>query len=90
MLDPGTIIKTSYNTGPYIIKSRSGLCICPEDCLPAIGGKTFSPEHYHYICTKEGVNGEFYLNGFDKNNYNVWNGDYLIVLSTEGVQKQMF
>lgn len=99
ILHKGTIIKTNYNTGPYVVKSVSGPCNCPRaiDTLGYNNGimSKSSPDHYHIVCTDPIDRKQLsYLNGYNKVGdriLSVWNSDeILIVALPDHVQMTLF
>ena len=69
-LAPGMIVKTSYGTGPYKIKSILRACTCPlalEKLNNPMSAAQTQP-HIHLVCEwADGrTKGEFYLNQFDE------------------------
>lgn len=84
---PGLVVKTSYNTGPYIISQVSDVCTCPKyvDSLNLGDKAPLSKPHRHYVCkdVNSGRRDPSYLGGYDENNNSVWNSDRIIVLHKE-------
>lgn len=79
------IVRTSYGTGPYVIKEIYGPCACPK-YLDVIN-KRLAPSKPHYRLTLRSLNprdrGDYYLNGYDKNGNSVWCSDRLIFCDDE-------
>jgi len=74
-LEIGDIVKTSYGTGPYVIKSIFRNCTGPAP-LDEINLDN-PPESLHHINLT--LEGGFYLNGYKETTLkSVWNNDYLI------------
>ena len=78
-------IRTSYNSGPYVVTHITEGCTCPN-CVDYINLGNKAPKsrpHTHLTCKGLDSNrqrGNFYLNGYDENLRSVWNNDYLIDL----------
>lgn len=90
-LEIGTQVKTSYNTGPYIIHKVSGPCICPkysdERGSTNSGMDKQSPEHFHFTCidVDNPSGSKSYLNGYamkENQVISVWTGEHLIIMAT--------
>lgn len=86
-IQKGMLVKTSYNSGPYIVESVEGNCDCPSflDSLEFSEAAPRSKPHTHIRCNRLGGNKKefYYLNGYDENLNCVWNSDRLILLHEE-------
>ena len=81
MLHPGMWVKTSYDSGPYLITEVIHDCMCP--CyLDNIEGDDFpSPPHVHCTVKKPGDKKPYFLGGYNEHTLvSVWSDDYLTVL----------
>lgn len=78
------MVRTTYGTGPYIIKNVMESCECPSftDTL-SFPHPPASRSHSHLECKTIDGKGGFYLNGFDDDGNSVWNFDRVIVCSEE-------
>lgn len=83
----GSIVRTSYGTGPYEITGVTGPCECPEVWENLRENKTPSEPHYHLECrdfpARKGIASPSYLAGYRADGTNVWTEDVLIFLSPE-------
>ena len=81
----GMVVRTSYNTGPYVVTDFTEGCTCPTflDSLELGDKAPPSKPHYHIVCRGNGERGNSYLNGYDENLNSVWNKDRLIVCAEE-------
>ena len=84
----GTIVKTSYGTGPYVITKIIRDCTCEGyiDFLNMGKDAPKSKPHVHLECEEPQSknHSKFYLNGYDENTlHSVWNKDYLIVCAED-------
>lgn len=81
MLRVGEIIRTSYDTGPYVIIALDGPCTCPS-YLDHINGHDHPSEpHWHITCKLHGVaedRKDYWLNGYRPDGTCVWSRDHLI------------
>lgn len=81
------LVKTSYNSGPYIVESVSEKCDCPSflDSLDKGDEAPKSKPHVHIRCNRVGgrKNEFYYLNGYDEELNCVWSNDRLILLHEE-------
>lgn len=78
----GNIVRTNYNTGPFLIIDVDGPCTCPEYLAHINGNDTPSEPHYHMTCTKPDGTDRFWLNGYRLNGTCVWNGDRVVLVGT--------
>lgn len=80
----GMRVRTSYNSGPYVIVQVYKGCTCPSfvDSLNLGDKAPKSRPHVHLICKRldENSRDKYYLNGYDENLNSVWGNDYLIDL----------
>lgn len=81
----GTIVKTNYGTGPYVITEISKPCRCPEYVASLSPGAPKSEKHYHFVCypaeiAKPREKDKCWLGGFRLDGTNVWDDDRLIIL----------
>lgn len=81
----GMRVRTSYNSGPYVIIQVFEGCTCPSfvDSLNLGDKAPKSRPHVHLICKRLDPRygkGDYFLNGYDENLKSVWNDDYLIDL----------
>lgn len=77
-IKPGTILKTSYGTGPYIVELVHGPCTCNHPVAEINGIHRVSEEHYHFTLRHiKNIKGDrFWLNAYKKeaDRYlSVWN-----------------
>lgn len=85
----GMIIRTNYNTYPYVIEDVSGECTCPSflDTLNYDSKRLEPPKsnpHCHMECHKVGdKHDKGYLGGYDENGNSVWCSDRIIVCCEE-------
>lgn len=88
----GDIVRTSYNTGPYVIKRIFGPCTC-ESYLGSLERLVKrvpreSEAHFHLTCAPVGgYRGECYLNGYRPDGTNVWSSDRLIFESVANIPR---
>lgn len=88
----GSIISTSYGTGPYkVIGRSSSACTCAKYLDRINGNETQSHPHYHYRLksTDPKDRTDYYLNGYACANgryQSVWN-DYYIIVHELGIEK---
>lgn len=81
----GSIISTSYGTGPYKVIGRSNSeCTCAKFIDRINGNDTPSAPHYHYRLksTDSKDRSDYYLGGYAYINgryQSVWNDKYIIV-----------
>lgn len=79
---PGLVVRTSYGTGPYVVRQVDGPCCCSNYLDSIDGRKKPSKPHFHLTCRKpDGRGGEFFLNGFTLDGRSVWGSDRLSVES---------
>lgn len=85
MIKKGTIVSTSYNTGPYEVTEVLHDCTCAS-YVDTINGKedNYSKPHLHITCKPVGGKDrdKNYLNGYALDNgvyRSVWADDYLII-----------
>ena len=82
----GMVVRTSYNTGPFIVTDIKENCTCPNfmDFITLFDRAPSSRPHYHLRCKElHKKSGFYWLNGYDENLNSVWSGDHLIVCSEE-------
>lgn len=81
----GLIVRTSYNTGPYVITKVHGPMTSPK-FVDTLNGIT-TPSKPHFCLTVRPVgaksSSDYYLNGYDENGNSVWNSDRLIFCDEE-------
>ena len=97
-IEKGTIIKTSYNTGPYVVDKVIGPCTCPS-YLSTLNQTKDNPakdseEHYHF--TVKDADGQSksnsYLNGYRKVGdriLSVWCDDEIFIIGTQEQKGQL-
>lgn len=80
----GMVVRTSYGTGPYVVKDFTSGCTCPSfvDSIN-MSNPPASRSHYHIVCQKEGERSNSFLNGYDENLNSVWSNERLIVCAEE-------
>lgn len=96
MINVGEIVRTSYNTGPYVIKESLGPCTCPS-YLDTINTQDppYSDIHYHLTVQQVDENGlevrdsPSWLNGYREDGTNVWRDDYLIFIGIAPETKKL-
>ena len=85
----GMIVKPGYGQIFFVVKKVFGPCTCPA-YLDSINmpSPPKSRAHYHLHCKAIGEPKSewFYLNGYDGNGKNVWDGDQLEVIDWKGKQ----
>jgi len=84
-LEVGMVLKTSYGTGPYKLKSITRGCTCPSylDELDHGDEAEARPPHIYLVLTPVDGHVEFYLNHYDEQTLrSVINSDHLILCST--------
>lgn len=85
-INVGTIVRTSYNTGPYVVIDITKGCTC-SSFMDSINMKNppNSRPHYHLVCRSldKTDRSRYYLNGYDENLNSVWNNDRLIICEEE-------
>lgn len=87
MLHVGQVVRTSYGTGPYIIRNISEERTDPSfiDSLNLQEEAPRSLPHRNFEVSplsdpkKKG----YYLNGYDENLRSVWSDDYLVICEVE-------
>lgn len=81
----GMVIRTSYNSGSYVVIDYTEDCTCPSfmDSITLLDKAPKSRPHYHLTCIKYGECGHYYLNGYDENLNSVWGNDRLIDCAEE-------
>lgn len=94
-LEPGMIIATSYETGPYRILDIQRGCTCPEYVSSLEGDDAPSQEHIHltleHIQQKPGKRNRYWLNGYDEETLKcVWNTNRIIIVHGGPVQRTIF
>jgi hypothetical protein len=93
-VNKGDIIRTNYETGPYLVKSVVGPCTCPsfQDVINNNSEKLSKP-HYHITCSKDGK-GTYHLGGYalDENGKikSVWSDDEIYVEGNVTTQLNLF
>lgn len=83
IVQAGNIVRTSYGSGPYVIKQISGPCVCARYDRIVSGSDISSERHFHAIC--KGIighekGGTYYLNGLREDGTSVWSDDFLTVV----------
>lgn len=94
-IEAGMLVKTNYNTGPYLVKSVTRGCTCPayDDWINS--GEEDAPDsrpHMHLVCSRPDGKDRFYLGGIDEDTLkSIWiDGDAIEVLPAEApVQSTM-
>lgn len=88
----GIVVRTNYNTGPYVIKHISGPCTCTEYVASLDGSKKPSEPHYHLTVrdVDKTRKGDSWLNGYRLDGTNVWSKDQLIFKDEPGNQFDLF
>lgn len=87
MVHVGQVVRTSYGTGPYIIRDIGEEITEPSfiDLLNLREKTPRSLPHRNFTVSplldpkKKG----FYLNGYDENLRSVWSDDYLVICEVE-------
>lgn len=87
MIRVGQVVRTSYGTGPYIIRNISGERTDPSfiDSLNLQEKAPRSLPHRNFEVSplsdpkKKG----YFLNGYDENLRSVWTDDYLVICEVE-------
>lgn len=87
MVCVGQVVRTSYGTGPYIIRNISGERTDPSfiDSLNLQEKAPRSLPHRNFEVSplsdpkKKG----YFLNGYDENLRSVWTDDYLVICEVE-------
>lgn len=87
----GNIVRTNYNTGPYVITCVTGPCQCPEYVRSLDGDETPSEEHFHITCQipDQPERGNYWLNGHRDDGTSVWGDDKLYVVDS-AAQQELF
>ncbi len=76
----GLLVRTSYGTGPYLVRTLSGPCICCSYLDTINGRERPSKPHFHLTFRRpDGRGGDYYLNGFTLEGRSVWSRDKLTV-----------
>lgn len=95
-LNVGRLVRTSYNTGPYIISEITGPCTCPEYLASLGPNAPRSEPHYHLVVVDENPppgkrDVRSWLNGYRPDGTNVWSEDRLIFGDlARGTQHDLF
>jgi len=93
MIPIGSIISTSYGTGPYILQSMHGPCNCGEYIESLDNPDCTSEDHYHLLLTGKDISDKYYLGGYalkDDTWTSEWNNDYLIIEIPKVAQFNLF
>lgn len=75
----GAYVRTSYGTGPYLVKTLKGPCTCVAYHDHLNGIERPSKPHYHmlvHVLSRQ--YGDYYLNGYTLDGRSVWCKDRLI------------
>lgn len=94
MLREGMYVRTSYNTGPYLIVEIVRNCTCPSyhDDISMDNPPPSAP-HIHLRVKKPSDtprNHPYYLGGYDEETlHSVWGKDRLYVVSPQKVFRQL-
>jgi hypothetical protein len=97
-INKGTVIKTSYDTGPYVVEKIIGPCTCPS-YLSELNQTKENPanpskEHYHFVVKDAEGNSKSnsYLNGYHEVNgriLSVWSNDEILILGQKEEKGQL-
>lgn len=87
MIRVGQVVRTSYGTGPYIIRNISGERTDPSfiDSLNLQEKAPRSLPHRNFEVSplSDPKNKGYFLNGYDENLRSVWTDDYLVICEVE-------
>lgn len=87
----GSVVRTSYGTGPYVIREIHGPCECPEYLRSLDGDDTPSEPHFHLTCERvDDVKGDYWLNGYRPDGTSVWTSDRLEFVGVAAGQIGLF
>lgn len=91
ILRRGNIIRTNYNTGPYVITRVTGPCRCPEHVRSLEGDRTPSEPHFHITCKVPDApdRGDYWLSGYRTDGTSVWSDDRLHLVDS-AAQQELF
>ncbi|MFM0357964.1 hypothetical protein PQR12_31120 [Paraburkholderia nemoris] len=78
LLRIGACVRTTYDTGPYIVKSLSGPCTCASYLDHINGCDRPSKAHFHMEVADLSGRAGYYLNGYTLDGRSVWGNDRLI------------
>ena len=92
ILRPLNIVRTNYESGPYVITEVTGPCTCPEYLRHLDGDDTPSEPHFHLTCRMHGQpeRGDYWLNGYREDGTNVWSDDRIEVVGEAAGQLELF
>ena len=79
IVHPLNIVKTNYDTGPYVITEVIGPSTEPSFVCQINGDETPSEPHFHIKCrhVRNPDGGDYWLNGYRLDGTSVWSDDRL-------------
>lgn len=87
MLHVGQVVRTSYGTGPYIIRDISEESTEPRFIhslnLQEEAPRSLPHRNFKVSPLSNPNQNGFYLNGYDENLRSVWTEDYLVICEVE-------
>ena len=87
MIHVGQVVRTSYGTGPYIIRDISEESTEPRFidlvCLHEEVPRSLPHRNFKVSPLSNPNQNGFYLNGYDENLRSVWTEDYLVICEVE-------
>lgn len=90
----GTIVKTNYGTGPYVIEKVYGPFTGPRPLDLLTNNPRPSLPYYSFTCRKNKERDPYYLNGYNLKNgriLSVWCKDEIVIVSFKpGTQFSLF
>lgn len=88
----GDVVRTSYDTGPYLITEIEGPCTCADFLRHLNGDESPSEPHYHLTCEIAGEprKGSYWLNGYRLDGTSVWSCDRVTQVGAASKQLELF
>lgn len=87
MIRVGQVVRTSYGTGPYIIRNISGERTDPKFIdtlnLQEKAPRSLLHRNFEVSPLSDPKKKGYFLNGYDENLRSVWTDDYLVICEVE-------